>query len=390
MKNSILIITCLVCLSACASATRYLLAESYMYRQLHLDTWAESGGDEAVMENTLANIKAANANATKNIDLATQEYSSGNWHYEWDSVANDAAERGDHFAASAYFTISAYPFIKDNEWSNRSYKKALYHYQKAVQSDGTYIEQISIPTSKGIAYAYLHLPEQVPDAPLPVLVVTNGSDHTLTTLYNVYSDYLKPNGWAMVSFDLPGIASNAHIGISTSQTNLIHQQLLQQLQQEKRVNSSQIALMGSSFGGNAVTKTAFTNEKEVAAAVNICGAVNTPFTKLKFALTQVPQMTGDAFLSRFDMTREQIIKTSEELALSTHYLGKVKTTVPILSINHDDDSISPPRDMQLVAESSVNGKYIVVDKGTESGHCASDDIALPLAMQWLQQVVLPQ
>ena len=388
MKNSILLIACLISLSACASATRYLLAESYLYRELHLDTWVESGADLAVMDNTLANIKAVNANASKDVDLATRQYTSGNWHYEWDTVAQDAADKNDYFAAMTYYTIAAYPFIKNNESSNRSYGLALSNYKKAVESDGTYLEKINIPTIKGTASAYLHLPVQTPDTTLPVLVVSNGSDHTLTTLYNVYSDYLKPSGWAMVSLDLPGIGSNSHIGITTSQTNLIHQQLLQHLKQDPRLDATKIALMGSSFAGNAVTKTAFTNQDDVAAVVNICGAVNTPFTKLKFALTQVPRMTGDAFLSRFDMTREQIINTSDELALSTHYLGKVKTTVPMLTINHDSDVISPLRDMQLVAESSINGKYILTDKGTDSGHCASDAIALPLAMQWLQQVVL--
>ncbi len=391
MKSYTFFLIGILSLSGCAQVSRYLLDESQLYRQLHLDTWIAEGGDPVVINNTIERIKQLNSKTRNNVDMATKDYKPGNWQYEWDQAAQDAVIKKEYFAATSYYTIAAYPFLKDDDLSNRSYDFAMINYKAAVKGDGNYIEELQVNTPKGTAYAYLHLPEKNPATRLPVVVVSNGSDHTLTSLYSVYRDYLKPRGWAMISLDLPGIGSNIHIGITTDETNIIHQYLVKKLQQETRIDNTKIALMGSSFSGNAITKTAFTNPDDIAAVVNICGAVNAPFLKLKFALTEVPKMTGDAFLQRFDMTRDDIIKTSDKLALSTHYLGKVKTRVPILSINHDDDDISPPSDMKLVASSSINGQYIIIDKGTseeDEGHCPSDEKALPIAMQWLESTVL--
>ncbi len=389
MKSYTLLLIGILGLSGCTQLGRYLLDQSQFYRQLHTDTWVAEGGDPVIINDTIEKIKQLNIKAHNNVDIATKAYKPGNWQYEWDKVAEDAVSKKEYLAATSYYTIAAYPFLKSDELSNRSYDLAMVNYKAAVKHDGTYLEELQVNTPRGTAYAYLHLPEKKPTTRLPVMVVSNGSDHTLTSLYSVYRDYLKPKGWAMISLDLPGIGSNVHIGITTDETNIIHQHLVKQLQKEPRVDGKKIALMASSFGGNAITKTAFTNPDDVAAVINICGAVNAPFLKLKFALTQVPKMTGDAFLQRFDMSREDIIKTSDKLALSTHYLGKTKTPVPILSINHDSDNeISPPSDMKLMASSSSNGKYIIVDKGTDDGHCPSDEKVLPIAMEWLETTIL--
>ena len=387
MKNSFIIGLCLLGVGACASVSNYLQGESLLYRQLHLDSWVDNGADLAVMQKTLQTIDSLNKNVPNNRDIATQEYASGNWQYEWDQAAQQAIIQQDFLAATTYYTIAAYPFIKNDKLSNQSYDSALTYYQYAVENDGNYIEEIRMSTAKGTAYAYLHLPEKAPSEVMPVVVFSNGSDHTLTSLYDTYRDYIKPRGWAMVSLDLPGIGSNSQIDITTSETNFIHQQLIKYLKQEPRVNSDKIALVGSSFSGNAVTKTAFTNPQDIVAAASVCGVVNTPFLILEFALKQVPQMTADGFLSRFNMTRKEVIETSSELALSTHYLGKEKTPVPLLMVGLGNDKISPPKDMKLVANSSVNGRYVIVGKDDDDGgHCPSDANALPVVMDWLQEV----
>lgn len=387
MRKFIIVTVGISVIAGCAQVTRYLSGTSYFYRQLHADSWTESGGDAAVIDSTIERIKTLNSTANHNVDLVTKEYKPGNWQYQWDEAAQKAISQKDYFAAATYYTIAAYPFMNDDNLSNRSYGLALSNYKLGVENGGNYIEELKINTPKGIAYSYLHLPEKAPNKRLPLLIVTNGSDQSLTTLYPVYRDYLKPRGWAMITLDLPGIGSNVHIGINTNETNLIHQNLLHHLKQEPRIDQQKIALMASSFGGNAATKTAFTNPDDIVAVVNICGAVNAPFLKLKFALTQVPQMTGDAFLQRFDASKEEIIKTSDKLALSTDYLGKTKTSVPILSIGHDSDGIAPLSDMRLTTASSIGGKHIVVDKGTDEGHCPSDEIALDIATKWLDTIL---
>lgn len=373
-------------LVGCASSTRYFLAEDEMYRGTHFDSWAELGADLPVMKQTIGRIKNLNSSHRSHRDLATKDYQAGNWAYEWDQLAEQAHKHGDHWAATAYYSASAYPFFKADELATGSYKKALAIYEKAATQDGLNLQKLSIPTAKGTAIAYLHLPKTDAEAQRSVVVITNGSDQTLTTLYPFYRDYLSERGWAMISFDLPGIGSNSHIGINTSEVNIIHQALIETIKNDSRLNDNKIALMGSSFGGNAVVKTAFTNPQDIAAAISVCGAVDTPFLNLERALEEVAGMTADAFMDRFDLMQDQIMASSAELALSTHYLGKQKTIVPIMSINHDADDIASLKDMQLTTASSQHGNLVVVEKGTDDGHCASGTLTDPIIIKWLEQL----
>lgn len=371
-------------LGGCAATVRYLKAEQGIYRQMHMDTWEETGADLALMQQTLQRIKTLNAAQNSYLDMATTDYVAGNWAYEWGSLGEAALQREDYWAAVGYFSASAYPFLKTDPLSKRSYKRALNSYARAVDKDDGRLERLLIPTDRGEAVAYLHLPVQQLGEAMPVLLVTNGSDQTMTTLYPSFRDYFAPEGWAMLSFDLPGIGANSHIAVNTRETNLIHRAVLAGISEDIRLDSTKVALIGSSFGGHSAVKTAFTDADKVAAAVSICGAVNAPFTQFRQAINQVPKMTADAFLNRFDLSPEQVIEGSRALALSTDYLGVLQTSVPILSINHAGDQISPVSDLELTTASSRGGETMIIDKGTQYGHCPADSLALPLVVSWLR------
>jgi len=269
--------------------------------------------------------------------------------------------------------------------SSNSYQKALKNYQQAVKKDGFTIEKVTVATADGEAQAFLHLPKQLPKKAMPVLVMTNGSDHALTQLYPIYRDYIEKAGWAMVTFDLPGLGSNNSLVQHTDRTNIIHQQLINQLKQDTRLKLDNIVLLGKSFGGNAAIKTAFTNSEDIAGAISWCGAVNGPFLKLEFVMTILPDMTRDALLARFALPQAQFSQQGSALALSTQYLGKVKTEVPMLAINQGSDKISPVSDMRLIANSSVQGQQIIVEEDINQGHCSSDHLTMPLIVNWLNE-----
>ena len=67
--------------------------------------------------------------------------------------------------------------------------------------------------------------EEEDNSPRPVVIMTNGSDKVLTYLYPFYRDYFSRRGWAMISFDLPGIGANRSIQQDPSNTNSIHQRV---------------------------------------------------------------------------------------------------------------------------------------------------------------------
>lgn len=375
----------MLALTACSSSMRYLQGQDDWYRDLRTYGWQASGANQQTITQIINNIKVKNQNQDARFDLATTEYKSGNWHYEWDRAGQQANADGDFLAASMYYTIAAYPFINEQPRSNNSYRKALENYQQAVEADGAVLEQISVSTSDGQARAFLHLPKQQPAKAMPVLVMTNGSDHALTQLYPIYRDYIKKAGWAMVTFDLPGLGSNNNFVQHTDRTNIIHQQVIKKLKQDPRLQPDNIVLMGKSFGGNAAIKTAFTNSDEIAGAISWCGAVNGPFLKFDFIMTLIPDMTRDALLSRFALSQEQLGQQGSALALSSQYLGKIKTEVPMLAINQGSDKISPVSDMRLIAQSSTQGQYIIVEEEISQGHCSSDELTMPLVVNWLNQ-----
>ncbi len=378
-------LTAVLALTACSSSMRYFQGQDDWYRDLRIDGWQASGAKKQTIAQVINRIEVRNQNQDARFDLATTDYKSGNWHYEWDSAGQQANANGDFLAASMYYTIAAYPFINEKTRSNDSYQMALDNYQQAVESDGSVLEQLTVSTQDGEAKAFLHLPEQQPNKTMPVLVMTNGSDHALTQLYPIYRDYIKKAGWAMVTFDLPGLGSNNSFAQHTDRTNVIHQQLIKKLKQDPRLQSDKIVLMGKSFGGNAAIKTAFTNSNDIAGAISWCGAVNGPFLKFGFIMTLLPDMTRDALLSRFALPQEQLGQQGSALALSTQYLGKVKTKVPMLAINQGSDKISPVSDMRLIAESSTQGKYVIVEENITQGHCSSDHLTMPLVVNWLNQ-----
>ncbi len=375
----------MLALSACSSSMRYFQGQDDWYRDLRQDGWQASGANKQTVEQVISRIKQQNQQKDARFDTATTDYKSGNWHYEWDKVAQQANAKEKYLAASMYYTIAAYPFINEQTRSNDSYQHALKNYQKAVEADGSVLEKITVATADGAAKAFLHLPKQQPNKAMPVLVMTNGSDHALTQLYPIYRDYIKQAGWAMVTFDLPGLGSNNSFAQHTERTNIIHQQLIKKLKQDPRLQADKIVLLGKSFGGNAAIKTAFTNSDDIAGAISWCGAVNGPFLKFDFIMTLLPDMTRDALLSRFALPQEKLSQQGLALALSSQYLGKVKTKVPMLAINQGSDKISPVSDMRLIAESSTQGQYIIVEENISQGHCSSDHLTMPLIVNWLEQ-----
>ena len=129
---------------SCASTTRYLSGKSEWYRQLHIEGWAEDGGDSEVIKQVINGLKNKNADTSNYYDRHTSKYQVGNWNFEWDQVATRAQNHNDYLQAAIYFSIAAYPFVTMDEHAQLSYKKALLNYQKGVIKGGFDLQYIFI------------------------------------------------------------------------------------------------------------------------------------------------------------------------------------------------------------------------------------------------------
>ncbi|SFD51536.1 alpha/beta hydrolase [Pseudoalteromonas denitrificans] len=385
ITNYILAALAVSLLISCASTTRYLNGKSEWYRELHREGWAEDGGDSEVINQVIKNIKNKNNGTSNYYDRHTSQYTVGNWNYEWDQVATKAENNNNYLQATIYSSIAAYPFVNMDKHAQLSYKKALINYKKAVEKGGFNLEYIPLSSEKGDMQVALHLPENKDKDPRPVIIMTNGSDKVLTYLYPFYRDYFSLQGWAMISFDLPGIGANSLIQQDPSNTNSIHQRVLQFIKDDPRLDENSIALVGKSFGGHSAAKMAFTDQDDLSAVVSWCGVINRPFKNLRFSAHKAPPMTKDAFISRFSLSEEALYQRGHELALSEKFLGKVQTSVPILAINHGNDKLSPLGDMKLLKMSSKAGEVIVIDEDNTEGHCSSDMPSLQQIIPWLTQ-----
>lgn len=374
-------------LSACGSMVSYLSGQDGWYRDLRTQGWKWSGAKPAAMTQVIADLEKNVTDTSKQVDKQVATYQAGNWNYEWDQVGNAAKKQGDYLAATMYHTIAAYPLVKGNALANQSYKMAINNYVAAVKKAGFNIEELKLDTADGQAHAFLHLPSDSINKPMRTLVMTNGSDHALTQLFPVYRDYLNKQGWAFITFDLPGLGSNESLTQNPKETNIIHKAVLNYIKQDNRLATDKVALLGKSFGGNAAIKTAFTNPDDIAGAISWCGAVNKVFMNFDFVLNKIPEMTKDSLMSRFGLPKDELASHGPDFALSTEYLGKVTTPVPMLAINHANDRISPVSDLKLIAQSSKQGEYIVVEEEINQGHCSSEDESLVKIMNWLNKTI---
>lgn len=345
-------------------------------REVKYDDWTYIGAEEDVITQVVDDILKENKGNEGFLDTATEEYRHGNWQYEWDQVAKEYEKKGDYEKAAAYYTISAYPYFKENEKNYESYVvNAMKNYEKMVEEDGYYYEKIEVETPQGKAYANLHLPDRK-GKDYPVVIFTGGSDVFSIEYYRLFKDYLADQGIAYISFELPGMGINSHLTY-TPDTNIVHRGVIEKVKNDKRFNGK-IVVGASSLGGQPAVRTAFTNEEDVVAVVNFCGAVSdvwkgiTPET-----FGYYPMLNQVVLADRTGLTIEGFAETAPEYSLENQgYLGTESTSVDMMSVGTASDPVAPLSDAELVTGASDEGVNIVV--ASEVGHGMPRSVVLPI------------
>lgn len=352
------------------------VAKPSWYRLQRRGWWAWNEIQALETEQLLATIAASNKPRTSELIDTIANYQPGNWNYEWvkravglQTLAQQVAEGEDptaaidlYMQASFCASIAAYPHLRGDELAANAQTLVHTNYRAAGALLRPKLQELKVPFKGKRISCYLHLPQD--NSPCPVVMVSGGIDNLQTEFWRVYRDYLAPQGFAMLTVDLPGAGSNWpwRIGQDSSE---IHQAVLTYLEQVPWVDSNRVAIMGARFGGNIAARLAFIEPKRVKAAVCIGAGANLIFTDHK-RFNLLPQMLKDCLANRMGLDAanvESLYYRCHSLSLKSQgLLGATRTSVPLLSMGHKDDHICPAADIELLANSSKNGEsYIAKD-----------------------------
>lgn len=357
------------------------------YRVLKRPQWIWTGVDAIDQEEILARIAANDGHRSYEYLLDTVAgYIPGNWAYEWTKSGmvyqklaqqqesdGKQTEAGFNFIkASTYYSIAAYPYLSNDILADQATVFANKAYEKAADLLPYQIEKIEIKQGKQSTQALLHLPDDIPSSPLPVIIVCGGLEISHPELWRIYQQVIRPKGWAMVSLDMPSFGYSSNIPL-TEDSSAIHQTLLDKIDQHPYLDHDNIFAFGIRFGANILTRLAYMEPKRVKGVISLSPICHHFLTREYQKSYRIPDMFLDLVASRLrkqHFQRESLLGLLNAWSLKTQgLLGIKKLPVPFLAMTLKNDPVCPPEEVKLVARSSSNGSYkIFSDQPLHEGY----------------------
>lgn len=231
----------------------------------------------------------------------------------WRTLA-DVAKKKEYFETAKTFYLNAvaayrvgqYTIIPDTEKKLGMYRKLIDCYREAAELFQPQIERIEVPYQSGKMVGWLRMPQNV-QGEVPVVISIGGADGWREEHHN-YSSYYTERGLAYLMIDGPG----------QGETRLFHKiymelnneealnQIVEYVSRDKRFGK--IGMIGYSFGGYLVARTAAASKKLDACVIN--GGSYFPkeiinflphFTRVFSALSNKKNMELEEFMNNMTM-----------------------------------------------------------------------------------------
>lgn len=357
------------------------------YRVLKRPQWIWTGVDAIEQENILARIAANDSLRSYDYLLDTVVgYIPGNWAYEWTKSGmqyqklaqqqesdGQTQEAGLNFLkASSYYSIAAYPYLSNDTLADQATVFANKAYENAAKALPYQIEKIEVKLGKQTTQAILHLPDEIPSTPLPVIIVCGGLDISHPELWRIYQQVIRPKKWAMISLDMPSFGYSRDIPL-TENSSAIHQILLDKIEQHPYLDHDNIFAFGIRFGANILTRLAFMEPKRIKGVISLSPICHHFLTREYQKNYRIPDMFLDLVASRLKkqhFQRESLLGQLNAWSLKTQgLLGIKKSSVPFLALALKNDPVCPPEEVKLLARSSTDGNYkIFSDQPLHEGY----------------------
>lgn len=356
------------------------------YHRHEIDTWVAKGADEDVAKAVLERIETAEGDRAdpRWVD-SINTYGPGNWVYEWVQAGTEALTaspdptQAELKAALAYFTIASWPHLGD-EADKAALAEAREVYLSLGRQLPVPVEHVEFGVSNTTTLGYLHLPEG--RGPHPAIIFTYGSDVTKEDGLGLFTNELLHRGIAMLSVDMPGIGEASHLNLLEGSDQVLTG-AREYLEQHSQIDSSQIYIVGASFGGNAAARAFLT--QEVAGVISMCGPLHSPFMAPPGAFDSLPALTIDGVKARVGLkgqSSEALAEVAPQLSIKVQglYEGDPIDT-PLLVFTTNRDPVAPLSDLEEFLARATNAETLIID---EVGHCPPRVVRQAVVARWVQ------
>lgn len=261
--------------------------------------------------------------------------------------------------AAAAYRVGQYTIVPDTDKKLNIYRKLIQCYGGAAKLFTPQIEKFEIPYKGCNMAGWLRMPEKVFDL-IPVVISIGGADGWREEHHN-YSEFYAERGMAYLMIDGPG----------QGETRLFNK-LYMELDNEEALNEiveyvsrdnrfSKIGMIGYSFGGYLVARTAAISKKLDACVVN--GGSYYPKEILNF----IPHFTG-VFSALTNKNGEELEKFINDMTMEGY---AKRITCPLL-LNHGkpDPLFAASGIQRIYDEASSSNKTIKL--WDDGNHCVTN------------------
>ncbi len=338
--------------------------QSQWFRELRMEDWEKVVPKEEIRE-VLVRVNSGG----KLRDFINDD-EPGHWTYEFTKAADELAKSANDYdsyrKASMMYLIASYPNHMTPQ-EHKAVERSVETYLKAEALSTTIdVELVEMPLpTGGTITGLLHLPKGSNEP--AVILYTGGVDKILTEHRDSIEGLLE-QGYAVLTFDIPGGGLNNNIRIELGKEDQAHQAALAYVKSDKRLNSKDVGALSSSGGGVPLMTFAI-NTPELKAVVARC-AITTDVLTDTAVFHHAPLMSSMSYGYRLGITNVNDLDSYGEwtipLALMTKGYKEDVTDVPVLAINTKDDMVNPPAEMEYTAGLSTKGEVAYFGN---SGHC---------------------
>ncbi|OBK15066.1 alpha/beta hydrolase [Mycobacterium asiaticum] len=304
----------------------------------------------------------------------------GGWPYEWSKLAQEYAERGDHYLASLTYGCAKFPCLTD-EARVRAMRNQVEQFELASKDFPVVFERrnITVGYRGGTVEVPVHLYSVDGDyAARPVLIASGGVDTWKMDIHPWWVGFTLNADVTTLAFDHPGTGETA-IPLDEHADDVI----AGIADYARSLGDGHVAHLGVSFGGNFAAMSGLAGL--VDAAVDLGGPVVDSFEpeharNLPFGMHDI---VGNAMHWDHSPT---VAELSAGLArLSRRDLLEQQRNSAMLVINGADDYFVPQSDT-LVFQGRPNTEVHLME-GT--GHVAMSKApeVVPMIISWLRKVL---
>lgn len=376
--------------------------DSKWYRIINPILWFWRGLPKLEIEEVLSQIAISTKRHTNEKWLdSVIGYQPGNWIYEflnqaakWQAKADsidqsDLSEEAknnlhqDYLIASEFASIASYPHFKNDELAMYAQTCAYQSYIKALEFSPYTTKQIEFKVENRSVKTILHLPKDC-DGVCPVVLVCNALGNLQIDYYRYFSEYLAPQGFAMLTVDLPTVGFSRNF-VLTQNSSQIHQAIIEQLATVPWIDSNRVIVAGFRFGSHIATRLAYLMPNKIKGLFNFTPFVHQIFVD-KTLQQNLPNCYKDMLACRLGLTsvsNQQLAAELNYFSLKNQGLLTHSCPVPTMNVIFEDDKLSNLTEAKLI-QSSKQSKIVTIPKTPLQKGLQN---ALTQSVKWMESIL---